>query len=113
MAKTKTSEKRGISFKKMQEVRLKKGIKVIQYDSSKALEDPEFVINALIQALRDGDSEAFKEILSAHLSVTNKDKFSSQADIPRSTLFRMLSPEGNPTLDNIARIVHALSKRAA
>ncbi len=112
MAKAKTSAKRGFSFESMPELRLKKGTKAIKHDATKTLLDPEFVSKALIQSLKDGDAEAFKEILAAHLSVTNKDKFSAKADIPRRTLFRMLSPEGNPTLDNIARIVHALSKAA-
>ena len=55
---------------------------------------------------------AFKGILAAHLKVANKEAFSAKAKIPKRTLFRMLTPEGNPTLDNIARIVHALSKAA-
>jgi DNA-binding phage protein len=112
MAKAKTSAKRGFSFDGMQELSLKKGAKVVKHNSSKIFLDPELVSQALIQSLKDGDSEAFKEILAAHLSVTNKDKFSAKSSISRRTLFRMLSPEGNPTLDNIARIVHALSKAA-
>ncbi len=67
---------------------------------------------ALIQALKDGDADAFKEILGAYLSVTNKEQFSQKARIPKRTLFRMLSPSGNPTLENIARIVHALHDAA-
>ena len=112
MAKAKTSAKRGFSFDGMRELNLKKNSKVIKHNSSKIFLDPEMVSQALIQSLKDGDSEAFKEILAAHLSVTNKDEFSEKSSISRRTLFRMLSPEGNPTLDNIARIVHALSKAA-
>jgi DNA-binding phage protein len=112
MAKAKISAKRGFSFEKIPERKLKKGVKTVKHDAAKRFLDPELVSQALIQSLKDGDVEAFKEILAAHLSVTNKDKFSAKADIPRRTLFRMLSPEGNPTLDNIARIVHALSKAA-
>jgi DNA-binding phage protein len=62
-----------------------------------------------MDALKDGDSQAFKEILSAHLEVINKEDFSKKARIPRRTLFRILSPLGNPTLDNVAKIVHALA----
>jgi probable addiction module antidote protein len=112
MAKPKTSAKRAFFFENMQESKLKKNAPLIKHDSAKSLKDPELVGEALVQALKDGDSEAFKEILAAHLSVTNKDKFSAKAKIPRRTLFRILSPEGNPTLDNIARIVHALAKVA-
>lgn len=112
MGKRKTSGKRGFSFEKMQEVKLRTGAKLVTHDPSKELADVEFVSQALIQALKDGDAEAFKEILGAHLSVTNKEKFSAKAKIPKRTLFRMLTPSGNPTLENIARIVHALNKAA-
>ena len=112
MGKTKISTKRGFSFEKMQETKLKSSAKLLKHDTLKTLGDVELVSEALIQALKDGDSEAFKEILAAHLSVTSKERFSRKARIPRRTLFRMLSPEGNPTLDNVARIVHALTKAA-
>ena len=112
MAKVKTSARRGFSFENMPELRLKKGAMPVKHDSAKNFLDPEFVSQALIQALKDGDADAFKEILAAHLSVTNKNKFFERAKISRRTLFRMLTPDGNPTLENIARIVHTLSKAA-
>jgi len=79
-----------------------------EHDPKKSLRNTDKVFSALILALQDGDPEAFKEILAAHLSVVNKDQFTKEAKISRRTLFRMLSPEGNPTLDNLARIFHAL-----
>lgn len=112
MGRRKTSVKQGFSFENMRETKLKKGTRLISHDSSKALADVDFVSQALIQALKDGDPDAFKEILGAHLSVANKERFSAKAKIPKRTLFRILSPKGNPTLENIARIVHALNKAA-
>jgi len=112
MAKQKISGKRGFSFENIPEVKLKKGVRLTAHPAAKELSNVEFVSQALIQALKDGDADAFKEILAAHLSVTNKERFASKAKIPKRTLFRMLSPKGNPTLDNIARIVHALSEAA-
>ena len=112
MGKRKISVKRDLSFENIQETKLKKGTKLISHDSSKELTNVKFVSQALIEALQDGDADAFKEILGAHLSVINKDKFSAKARISKRTLFRMLSPSGNPTLENIARIVHALNKAA-
>ena len=35
-------------------------------------------------------------------------KYIKEAHISRRTLFRMLSKEGNPTLENISKIVHKL-----
>ena len=69
MAKAKTSAKRGFSFDGMRELNLKKNSKVIKHNSSKIFLDPELVSQALIQSLKDGDSEAFKEILAAHLPI--------------------------------------------
>ena len=78
MGKRKISAKRGFSFENMPETKLKKGTRLLSHDSSKELADVEFVSQALIRALKDGDADAFKEILGAHLSVTNKEKFSEK-----------------------------------
>ena len=112
MGKRKILGKQGFSFENIRETKLKKGTRLVAHVPSKQLANVEFVVQALIQSLKDGDAGAFKEILAAHLSVTNKERFSAKARIPKRTLFRMLTPEGNPTLENIARIVHALSKAA-
>ncbi len=108
MTKVKTSNKQGFSLKDIKPVQFKKGVVLERHSPREHLKDPKFVYKALIEALRDGDSEAFKEILSAHLEVVNKEEFSKRAKIPKRTLFRILSPEGNPTLDNVAKLVHAL-----
>lgn len=70
-------------------------------------------MKALTAALVEGDAEAFKEILAAHLEVTTKESFYKKAGISRRTLFRMLGPTGNPTLSNIVRVVSAIADEAA
>jgi probable addiction module antidote protein len=72
------------------------------------LKDKQYVLHALLQCLQDGDADAFKEILRSHLEVVNKTKFAEKTHIPERTLYRMVSEDGNPTLDNIAKVVHAL-----
>ncbi len=81
---------------------------ITENDSASRLKDKHYVAQALIECLRDGDAEAFKEILRSYLDVINKSKFAEKTKIPERTLYRMVSEEGNPTLDNIARVVHAL-----
>jgi len=108
MAKQKISTKRGFSFENMSNVKLKKGMSLERHNPSKTLKNSHMVYEGLLQALKDGDADAFKEILAAYLNVVNKDQFSAKAKISKRTLFRMISEEGNPTLDNIARVVHAL-----
>ena len=113
MTKRKTSKKREFSLKDIDPIQVKAGVSFLKHSPKESLKDPDFVFQALIQALKDGDSEAFKEILSAHLEVINKEQFSKRAKLPKRTLFRMLSPEGNPTLDNVAKVVHALKLKVA
>jgi probable addiction module antidote protein len=92
----------------MTPIKLKPGLKLKPFNASERLRDKAFIARALIECLQDGDAEAFKEILGAHLDVINKSQFSAKTKIPERTLYRMVSEKGNPTLENIARIVHAL-----
>ncbi len=76
------------------------------------MRDRKFIIRALTDALIEGDAQAFKEILAAHLEVVQKESFYRDAGLSRRTLYRMLAPSGNPTLGNIARVVKAIAKSA-
>ena len=108
MASKRTSGKRGRSFSTMPRLKIKAGAPLAVHDPGAFFRNPRRVFQALIGALQDGDAAAFKEILSAYLDVTNKDVFARRSGISRRTLFRMLSPSGNPTLDNITKVVSAL-----
>ena len=113
MARKKTSRKRGFSFDAMPSRRLKRGTPVTDHDPKAALADRKFIIESLTEALMDGDAQAFKEILAAHLEVVQKESFYERAGLSRRTLYRMLAPGGNPTLENIARVVKAIARSAA
>lgn len=108
MAKKKTSRRQGFSFKNMPALELSSNAKVSDHKASIRLKNKRYVAEALMQCLQEGDSAAFKEILRGYLEITNKTHFAQQVDISERTLYRMVSTEGNPTLDNIARVVHAL-----
>lgn len=112
MGKKKTSKERGFSFDAMPASKVR-ARRIAEHDPKKKLRDHAFVVDALTQALIDGDAEAFKEILAAHLEVVEKESFYRKAGISRRTLYRMLAPSGNPTLDHIARVVKAIAKEAA
>ena len=92
----------------MPALRLKTNTKVKDHKATDRLKDKRYVAAALIQCLQDGDVAAFKEILRSFLDVVNKSSFAQKTEIPERTLYRMVSDSGNPTLDNIARVVHAL-----
>ena len=109
MDRKKTLKKQGFSLSDIKPVHLKRGIALEKHSPKENLKDPDFIYRALMNALKEGDSQSFKEILSAHLEVINKEAFSKRAHIPKRTLFRILSPEGNPTLENVAKLVYALN----
>ena len=113
MAKAKTSQKRAFSFSAMPAQRLKRGAPVADHDPKAAFRDRKLVISALTEALTDGDAQAFKAILATHLEVVEKESFYQEAGLSRRTLYRMLAPSGNPTLENIARVVKAIASAAA
>lgn len=91
----------------------RRSARVTDHDPKVALRNRKLVIESLTEALTDGDAQAFKEILAAHLEVVRKESFYREAGLSRRTLYRMLAPSGNPTLENIARVVKAIAKSAA
>jgi len=110
MAKVATSTKRDRSLSAMEPIRLKTRKGLSKFNAKKVLSDHEKVSQALMECLQVGDPEGFKEILSSYLEVVNKSAFAKSAGIPERTLFRMLTPEGNPTLESLARVFSVLSK---
>ena len=75
---------------------------------SKRIKNKNIVSKALWDCLVANDPEGFKEILRTHLELTNKDKLAKDTGIPKRTLYRMLSDEGNPTLENISKMIHMI-----
>jgi DNA-binding phage protein len=108
MAKKMTSKKQKFSFNNMPILKLKSGVKVKTENSAVRLKDKEFIFRALWQCLIEQDIESFKEILSGHLEATNKQQLSKKARTSRRTLHRILSPEGNPTLKSISKVISAM-----
>ncbi|MBF0315986.1 MAG: hypothetical protein HQK52_21375 [Oligoflexia bacterium] len=108
MIKKKTSKKQEISFKDIPSLKLKKNIKSHTFNPTERMKDKKYISKALWDCLVADDVDGFKEILMTHLYLVDKDVFAADAGIPRRTLFRMLSSEGNPTLANIAKIVHKI-----
>lgn len=92
----------------MPNLNLKNRKGITTYNVAERLTEPQIVAQALWECLIENDIQAFKDILRSHLEVTNKDKLAKKAGIPRRTLFRMLSPQGNPTLENLGKIIHQL-----
>lgn len=108
MRKKRISKKRGFSLDDMKSVDIKSGRGISEFNPDIRLQRREVVAQALWECLVENDIDAFKAILRSHLEVTNKDELAKRAGIPRRTLFRMLAPDGNPTLENLGKIIHQL-----
>lgn len=92
----------------MPTAKLKKGVKSKKFQATKRIKDKSYLSRALWACLEEGDTDGFKEILRTHLELTNKEEIAKETGISRRSLFRMLSDEGNPTLENISKLVSKL-----
>ena len=108
MPRKMTSKKREFSLSDTPVRRLNPKAKVTRVSSSSRLKDQELVFQAFWQCLVEQDIESFKEILRGHLEAVNKGQLAKKSKTSRRTLYRILSPQGNPTLKNISNLIHAL-----
>ncbi len=79
--------------------------------TSKELKDSKLVVDTLLECIRSGDLESFREVLAAHLMTINKVKFVKKAGISRRTLYTLIDPkkEFNPELSTISSIIQSLA----
>jgi len=108
MTKKVILKKREFSLNDIQVRKLKKSVKTASVKSSSRLKDRELVFRALWQCLVEEDIESFKDVLRGHMEAVNKQLLSKKANTSRRTLYRILSPEGNPTLKNVSKVISAL-----
>jgi DNA-binding phage protein len=88
-----------------------KSLKVHAPFKSKELKDVELVIDTLLECIKTGDIETFREVLMAHLMTVNKVKLAQKAGIGRRTLYDLIDPnkEFNPELSTVSAIIQALA----
>lgn len=107
MGKKKTLKKRKVSSaaKQPQFVTLKAGVKTRTWSPTVELLDEDNLRASLFDALKQGDTEAFKEILTGHLEAKIKSKSAQAHGLSARTMYEALSEKGNPSLKTIAKIV--------
>ena len=103
MAKVVTSKKQkklGMKF-----------LKVHEPFTSKELKNSKLVIETLLDCIRSGDIESFREVLTAHLMTVNKTKIAAKSGIGRRTLYDLMDPKKdfNPELSTISAIIKSLA----
>jgi DNA-binding phage protein len=79
--------------------------------SSRELKDSHLVAEALLECIKSGDVESFREVLVAHLMTMNKSAIAKKAGIGRRTLYDLMDPtkEFNPELSTISAVIKSLA----
>ncbi len=88
-----------------------KSLKVHEPFKSDVLKDVDVVTEALLDCIRTGDLETFRELLAAHLMTVNKVELAKKAGIGRRTIYDLIDPEKefNPELSTISALIRALA----
>jgi len=108
MGKTKTLKKPkkfSVKSKQPEYITLKPGTKTFPWDPTAELLEEDNLSKSLFQCLKDGDTEAFKEILTAHLEAKVKTRSAKTHGLSARTMYEALSEKGNPCLKTIAKII--------
>ena len=79
-----------------------------EYDPMEELLDEQLIAKAIWECLKDNDPNGVIEILEAHLRAKNKSKIAREQALPRTTLYHAFRSK-NPTLQTLAKLVHATS----
>lgn len=82
--------------------------KTCKYDPSENLRNKKLIAGALWECILTNDIPAFKEILKGHLDAVKRNKLAKETKISKRTIYRMLSPEGNPRFSNVCKLVNKL-----
>ena len=109
MSKRKTLKKPVRSLDDMPTLKAKDKTQFVEFKASKRMRNKKYVSKALLECLAANDTAGFKEILRTYLELVNKEEFAKKAGVSKRSLFRILSKNGNPTLNNISKIIFQLS----
>jgi DNA-binding phage protein len=79
--------------------------------TSKELKNSKLVAETLLDCIRNGDTDSFREVLTAYLMTVNKSAAAKKAGIARRTLYTLIDPrkEFNPELSTISAIIQSLA----
>ncbi len=89
----------------------KRSLKIHTPFASKELKNSDLVIETLLDCIRAGDLNTFREILVAHLMTRNKTSIAKKAGIGRRTLYDLIDPEVefNPGLTTVSSVLLAIA----
>jgi probable addiction module antidote protein len=106
MGKTETLKKqKKSSMHNAPIVKVKKGVVSTPHDPNKFLRDSSKIRQALTEAMEEGDMEAFREILSAHVKAVGVQNIVERTHLTKSTIYSAIKEDANPTIETIFQIL--------
>lgn len=78
--------------------------------SDSSLCDSSVVSETLLDCIKSGDLEAFRDVLTMHIMSTNKVKFAQKTGLCRATLYDLMNRNitFNPSLTTVSAIIRGL-----
>lgn len=79
--------------------------------SSPELKDPKLVSETLLDCIKTGDLDSFRDVLISHLMTANKVRLAKKAGIARRTLYDIMDQKKkfNPELSTVSAVIRALA----
>jgi probable addiction module antidote protein len=78
------------------------------WDSARYLDSEEAQAEYLTAVLEENDAAAFADAVGIVARARGMTQLAKDAGMPRDTLYKALREGGNPTLDTVLRVLHAL-----
>lgn len=100
------------NIKSLKPIKIKNKKMLFKDDSLEFFQNKKDVTKALVQAILEGDIEAFHEIFSGYLRVTNKEELARRSKVPIATIRRMAAGS-NFNIDNMLKVISTISKELA
>lgn len=92
--------------------RIEPKTRLLDYDPSETLRDPEGIFSTFVKCLVEGDHVAAREVLAGGLRHMNKSKLARSHGIPRRTLYNFLDGKAAPGLDLVAKVCRAIRRES-
>lgn len=83
-------------------------IKTHRWDAAEHLESEEDMAAYLEAALEEGDSALVAAALGDIARAKGMTEIARQTGLGRESLYKALSPEGNPKFETVLKVIHAL-----
>jgi len=89
----------------------RKKIRTTHYDGAALLKTPQDIAAYLEAAMEDGDSRVIAAALGNIARAKGMSELAREAGLGRESLYKALSPDGNPEFSTILKVVRALGLR--